>query len=177
MKQFIPALIIFASCSSPNMESRIQNYMKDSIVVNFNDPGSYEFVSIDKPDTVSNYFFLYSEKLKHLEVLQVKTAEKGTNDIEKINDDLQKTGSDLDKQISDNHKKVDSLIGLTINIENNAIEKIDNELKQPDFVHHLNYNVKYRGKNKMGALILDDITLSYYPKENKIVPVKDVAGQ
>ena len=41
-----------------------------------------------------------------------------------------------------------------------------------DSVLHLNVEVTYRSKNKMGALILDKTELRYFPKENRITEVR-----
>lgn len=41
-----------------------------------------------------------------------------------------------------------------------------------DSVLHLNIEVAYRGKNKIGALILDKTELRYFPKENRITEVR-----
>ena len=53
MKKLIFVLLI-ASCSNApkTLESRVKDYMKDSVVTSFNDPKSYEWVSMDKPDSI-----------------------------------------------------------------------------------------------------------------------------
>lgn len=50
MKWFIFAILL-AACStqqsSNNMEEKVHQYMKDSVVPTFNDPASYQFVKMD----------------------------------------------------------------------------------------------------------------------------------
>ena len=82
----ILAIALFAivlSCNTnPNLETRVKNFMKDSVVTGFNDPKSYEFVSM-KIDTLTraNYdTLLVSENLK----AEIKAVEEGGRWEEKI---------------------------------------------------------------------------------------------
>ena len=51
MKKIIVILLAVSCSTSQSLETRAKNYMKDSVVNGFNDPKSYEFVSI-KTDTI-----------------------------------------------------------------------------------------------------------------------------
>jgi hypothetical protein len=52
--KLILAVLIISGCGSKStFESRVKKFMVDSVVVNFNDPKSYEFVSMSI-DTVTN---------------------------------------------------------------------------------------------------------------------------
>ena len=53
---FAFAAILFASCSSnePSLKDKTEKFIKDSVLTSFNDPKSFEFVSM-KSDSVSNH--------------------------------------------------------------------------------------------------------------------------
>ena len=127
-------LISILSCNSKSdIETLVKQYMKDSVVPKFNDPASYQFVSM-KIDT-----FKGQDYLKNLQELY-------------INDTL------ADKNVIEEKKK--------------EITKLSSSPGYSDSILNLQIEVKYRGKNKMGALILDDLDLRYFPQENKIVEVQ-----
>ena len=52
MKKILFVLLILSCNTKPNLETRVKNFMKDSVVTGFNDPKSYEFVSM-KIDTLN----------------------------------------------------------------------------------------------------------------------------
>ena len=61
-----------------------------------------------------------------------------------------------------------SSISASINEE---IARSDKLLLLPDSLHHIKFEVSYRGKNKMGPIILNKNNLFYFPAENKIQQV------
>lgn len=124
------------SCNSSNktdVGDLAKAYMKDSIVPRFNDPASYEFVSI-KIDT-----FKGADYLNNLKRLYADTTFMSKETIQ-----------EKQKEITD----LSSIPGYGDSILNLQIE------------------ISYRGKNKMGALVLDKTNLRYYPKENRFLEIQ-----
>jgi hypothetical protein len=147
---FVTVLLI--SCSSEKDDSlnkRFENYMKDSVVaLSFNDPGSYEFVSIDI-DSVTNHEYAR----KNMKEDSTKLA-------------------DLNQKII-----LDSLDGYTdirsnytgsLHIYQSNIDRYRKDLSEADYVYKVNALISYRANNKLGAKILDQTMLSYFPPTNKI---------
>lgn len=165
-------IIIALSCktnTTPSIEDLTKSYMKDSVVPYFHDPNSYEFVSIEKPDSITNHYVALSEKQKYLEELQKVTDKQHDNSIVLIADKTASTGTTLDNEIIQQGKHIDSLYKEHIALLNAQIERCDKRLLKPDSLNHLLIKVNYRGKNKMGALILDKKNLKYFPIKNKII--------
>ncbi|MDE3252509.1 MAG: hypothetical protein KGO92_06855 [Bacteroidota bacterium] len=119
----------FLSCSSkPNIETRVKKFMKDSVVNTFNDPSSYEFVSMTVDtfklkDYISNTRLIYGDTT-HFDSIKAKNELARAAELEKRN--------------------IDSIINYQI-------------------------KVKYRGKNAMGALTLNEINLIFDPLTDKLV--------
>ena len=141
MKYILTILIVSAlSCNSnsgsqANIEERAKQYMKDSIVPRFNDPTSYQFVSL-KVDTLTG-----ADYLKNLQRSYIDT-------------DTSLLGTDT------YNEKLKEMSDLSV-IPGYA-----------DSVLLLNIIIEYRGKNKMGALILDKSELRYFPKEDRLTLVQ-----
>lgn len=140
MKYLLTLMVVCAlSCSSTNnqadIESRAKQYMMDTVVPRFNDPASYQFVSL-KVDTL--------------------------------------TGADYLKNLKRSYIDTDtSLLGTAV--YNEKLKEISDLSAIPgyaDSVLLLNIEVEYRGKNKMGALILDKTDLRYFPKEDRLTLVQ-----
>lgn len=162
---------IFSGCSSrPSIEQLAKRYMSDSIVSKMDDPSSYQFVSMDKPDSVSNHAVILKEQMQYLTDLQSESKELEANNLKRINESIDNTGTKLDKDISQGRKKIDSLINIRIASLKEKDENCRKQLLIPDSLNHLILGVNFRGKNKMGALILDHMNLDYYPAENRFVP-------
>ncbi len=119
---FAFAVFLFIGCSSnePSLKDKAEKFVKDSVFTSFNDPKSFEFVSIN------------------IDTFKIKDALKNTQDFLKY-------ANDSAKEL----KKIDSLKSLN-----------------QDLIINLEFNIKYRAKNKMGALMLDNMLLYYHP-ENK----------
>jgi hypothetical protein len=130
---------LFACNNDPNVEAMTKAYMKDSIVSTFNDPHSYEFVSM-KVDTL-----MAGEYASRLQ--------EGLN-----SEDTSSLGKEFFER------------------DNRKIAALKSNPNYKDSILHLNINVKYRGKNKMGALILDNVNLVYLPKENRITTLENLAS-
>jgi len=52
MKKLLLLILIVSCNTKSDLQTRAKNYMKDSVVTGFDEPGSYEFVSI-KTDTIN----------------------------------------------------------------------------------------------------------------------------
>lgn len=105
--------------------------MKDSVVPTFNDPSSYEFVSMEI-DTLKGGDYI-----------------KNLRQLYKIED----TTIMSKETILTNIKEADSL---------------DKLATYKDSIFHININIKCRGKNKFGGLILNDVKFKYFPSTDRI---------
>lgn len=155
MKSLLLACFVLTilSCNhSASIESRMKNYMTDTVLKKFNDPGSYEFVEL-KLDSVYNHKitskYLYDDSLN-------LNHQKLMMEIE---------SKSLDKEEKEEYLKHKNNI---IDLYASRIEQYKKELSEPDYIYRVNGNIKYRAKNKLGALVLGNITLSYNPVSDKI---------
>ena len=129
--------------------------MKDSVVVDFNDPKSYEYVSMSF-DTLRGKNFhslnvdIYTSDITSIYKNQTKTITENPDFSSSEIETILKPGDIL---IEEFKRQRDS-------IRRNPIK--------PDSILQININVKCRVKNKMGALILDEIRLLYFPSTNKL---------
>ena len=101
--------------------------MADSVVRKFDDPSSYEFVSL-RSDTFRGADYI--KNIRSLYVDTILTSKEKNADEQKLADNLEKRPGYLD-----------SIIDIQI-------------------------VVNFRGRNKLGALILNHLRLNYYPVEN-----------
>jgi hypothetical protein len=142
-------LIIGCGSKSNSLESRFKNYMKDSVVSqSFNDPESYEFVSL-KMDTITNHKF---ERLSLLD-----DSLKILNIVRKI---------ELDSL--DGVTDARSLRSTSLNILETNILRHEKELSNPDYIYKVEGTISFRAKNKLGAKIINQTKLSYFPSRDKI---------
>ena len=171
---FVALLFIGCGSNELSLKQKTEKFIKDSVLTSFNDPKSFELVSI-KNDSVSNHLFILQNKGDYLDQLKSQNSKLSLNRLQMISDKMESTGTALDKQILDGGKSIDSNINKTISIINESIERCDKQLLIPDSLHHINVEIRYRAKNKMGALALDNMLLSYYPKTNnfEIVRLQD----
>lgn len=126
-------LLIFTAFSCNNkttLEARAKQYMKDSIVPKFNDPSSYELVSV-KVDTLKG-----SDYISNLKQLYADSSLVTRDTYEEKQKEI--------ATLSATPGYADSVINIHV-------------------------AVAYRGKNKMGALILDKTNLRYSPIDNKFI--------
>lgn len=167
---FAVAVFLFVRCSNEaTLNERAEKFVKDSVLPSFNDPKSFEFVSI-KPDSVSNHLYILQKKGEYLDELKIQNNKLKSNRLQMISDKMESTGTSVDKQILDAGQLIDSNIHKTISLINESIDRCDKQLLIPDSLHHINIEVSYRAKNKMGALVLDNMLLFYHP-ENKSLEV------
>jgi hypothetical protein len=75
MKKLIIILLIASCSTAPSLEKRVQAFMKDSIVPTFNDPKSYEWVSMET-DTLTRDKYDTLLVRKNLEA-SIKSLEQG----------------------------------------------------------------------------------------------------
>lgn len=131
----ISLLLYCTSNKQPDIEARAKQFMQDSVVPLFNDPASYQFVSL-KVDT-----FTGSDYLKNLHRLYI----------------------DTDTSI---------LLAGQYQEKKSEIAKLSSVPGYADSVLHLNIEIEYRGKNKLGGLVLDRAELRYLPNADKIITVQ-----
>lgn len=169
---FTPLLILGCG-QKTSMETVVKKYMTDSVVVNFNDPKSYEFVSLAKPDSV----FSHDIAKKNIEDLTIQLGGKQSElRLAKIQTDMDKTestGSAIDKDIDNGNQKVEASVNKQIDLLNESINVYKKQLAEKDFLDHIDFQVNCRAKNKMGALILNTVELRYYPKDNKFEQIPE----
>lgn len=126
--------VYLSSCNNqPTLEASVKKYMTDSVVPRFNDPSSYEYVSM-KTDTFTGGDYI--EKIKNL-YADTMIYNKETI-VEKR------------KEVSE----LSSVPGFY------------------DSVLNIQIVVNYRGKNKMGAIVLDKTKLRYSPTKNTITEIQ-----
>jgi hypothetical protein len=139
--RYLLTILIFSTlaCSTANkqasVEERAKQYMKDSIVPKFNDPASYQFISL-KIDT-----FTGEDYLKNLNRYYI----------------------DADTSV---------LPSGTYEEKKQEIARLSSIQGYSDSILHLNIEVEYRGKNKMGGLVIDKSDLRYLPQEDRIIAVQ-----
>lgn len=145
------ALVLIGGCSSNNksLEARFKDYMKDSVAATtFNDPASYEFVSI-KIDSVTNH--QYAEMSLREDSLK----------LDNLNDKIKLDSLEGIDNARDNYK-------TSLQILRSEIEGYNKDLAAKDYVYKINAMISYRAKNKLGAKVLDQTKLYYLPFSNKI---------
>ena len=124
------ALLFIAACNSGNdIASRMKSYMKDTVVARFDDPASYQFVSL-RIDTFRGADFIHNLRLFYDDTTLLSSEKREAD-----------------------HRLVDSL------------------LKVPGYTERiLTYQgqLSFRGKNKMGALVLDSTRLFFDPEKDAI---------
>lgn len=150
MRKFaILALLPLAlSCTNKkDVEARINNYIKDTTLQHFNDPSSYQLVSMDI-DTVSDKK-RYAFDLKYWAEV-IATDKHRLDSVKKANDNIM--AAIIDTEVVDNQKRLDSLKA--------------NPAKDRTWYY---VNVKCRGKNKFGALVLNNMKFRYYPDTDRVI--------
>jgi hypothetical protein len=140
------AIIAFSCSQKKTLESRVQAYIKDTVLQNFNDPSSYQFVSmsIDTMSEKETYEFGLKWREDYL-----KDKQRRMDSALAVKDDIM--ANVLRDGIASDQKELDSLKA--------------NPVK--DRLWYL-INVKCRAKNKMGALILNNMKFKYYPDVDKM---------
>lgn len=145
--------VSFIACDKNNLKDKTEKYVKDSLMDKFNDPKSFEFVSI-KFDTIYSHSMIKSEIEKIKEEMKNQEAKNQFNKIEM---------STADKDDIPAYKKIDSLGNYTISILKKSLIDTESKLFDKDSIHHINININYRAKNRLGALTLDNMFLIYHP--------------
>ncbi len=113
---------LFGGCKNEaSLKDKAEKFVKDSVLISFNDPKSFELVSTT------------------IDTFKTKDALKNTQDFLKYASDKE----DSAKQF----KKIDSL-----------------KLLNQDAIINYQFTISYRAKNKMGALMLDNMLLFYHPE-------------
>ena len=155
-KLFYPVLVLFTtlalfSCSgnADSVEGKIKQYVNDSIVPKLDDPSSFQLVSIGTPDTITNRSFL-----------QLRLGFENKN-YESLQNLLQMNARDSvagalmrDEYLKSKHD-ADSIKA--------GIEDIKKQIAAPVQIFGYESKVTFRAKNKMGALVLNNMNVSYHP--------------
>lgn len=89
------------------------------------------------------------------------------------------TGSDYLKNLKKGYIDTDtSLLGSGVyNEKNKKIQELSAVPGYNDSILHVNLEVSYRGKNKMGALVLKNKSLVYLPKEDRITLLENLGSR
>jgi hypothetical protein len=166
MKKLIFILLI-ASCNtaSNSLESRVKDYMKDSVVTKFDDPKSYEWVGMSI-DTVTRHEEAELQVSYYEGQIKLNEAKMRVQRLQTKLDVLQDYGNDV---LSAN-KKVEYGYQSIIQLDSAGLVRNQKYLSMPDSTLHHEVSVKFRAKNKMGGLVLDSLTLKL--KDNKISLMK-----
>lgn len=149
-------IFLFAACNTatPSLESKVKDYMKDSVVSKLDDPKSYEWASMTV-DTVMRRKF------------SMEKVEKATNDLKtyqlKLKIQQANTNSDISNGSSNGlieaDRNIEKSLSQLISIDSEIISTHSKFITSPDTLLYHEINVKFRAKNKMGALILDNLKL------------------
>jgi len=165
MKKLFAIVIVLGlmSCSKENkLISDMKSEFKKYELPNFNDPKSFEEVEAKIVDTTFE---------KNADSLFIESFYDG---VEKY-----KAEMDLYKEFYEKEGKVSYLKDLAESNKQSYLtykEKYENSVREKDSalkvnskiptdkIRSVNLNYRIRAKNAMGALILNDIDVSYYPK-------------
>lgn len=155
MKYLIMAAVLVACQSAPSFEDRVKSYMKDSVVTSFNDPKSYEYVSMSADST-----FSHQQAKDRLEELQ--------HHIDKENSSYNLNKIELGNEPG--FAKITTSHDELINAYNSSVTRYKGYLSRPDSLLHVDIEVRCRAKNAMGALILNTVKLQL--QDNKLSVVE-----
>jgi len=133
------AAFSFIGCSNnePSLKDKAEKFVKDSILTNFNDPKSFEFVSF-KIDTITG-----------------KSMDDNYREFHKIN---------FSDTLKESFKDTTSFLRRDYESNKTALEHLDKFPTKSDSIINVNIAINYRAKNKMGALMLDNMLLFYHPE-------------
>lgn len=171
---YIFAIICWTACSSN--EKTAQSKVEEYILAHADDPKSYEFINIDKPDTVrisdtlATKMYLdslidlsmaiSSLKLSQVYLDEYEVSIKGEfghiyrESYEQYKKEVEEYTSAIRKaemEISETKKKIQRLEKTPT--ENNILR--------------ISYNVNFRLKNRFGALVKSSASITYLPSEQK----------
>jgi hypothetical protein len=150
-----------------SLTDQTNQYIKDSLLPSFNDPKSYELVGMTF-DSVTNHRDAQFQIDKLNSDLEIKKLKLEQQKLDERTDKLESTGTAGDKKILASDSNIQRLTSLQMSLINGEINEYKKTLAATDSISHVLIHVKYRGKNKMGALVLNDMTLRYDPLSKKI---------
>lgn len=157
------SLIALASCNSkPSFESAVKKYVRDSVVVKFDDPSAYKYVSMDKPDSQYKHQ-LYQKDLD----LYAKMILDGQKDLLQQRQQLAKDAAfyqshGLSNLDSSGLKSSEAIISGYKEI----VQRDRKILDEPDSVVFVMVGVNLKAKNKAGAESLSKVRLEYDVNHN-----------
>lgn len=150
----ICTIAMFCSCKNePTIQAKTEKYIKDSLLSNFNDPQSFQLVSVDTHSITSHMSAKYDIKSTMSDIDKIKSKIESNKTI----------FANPDKADLASLKSLDSSNKEVLAIFDKRLKESNAQLLAADTVDHVNITVKYRAKNKMGALILDEMVLMYFP--------------
>jgi septal ring factor EnvC (AmiA/AmiB activator) len=171
LKLFLLSLVIVA-CGSSNQDIAKKN-IEEHLLKQMNDAKSYEFVGLDSLNFYSKFDSIKIElELAEMEINGCKDKVNGLNELKTIEikiANIKNTSTtyeleQVSKDIDENSKKITDL--------EKSIGEYKEQLKNQDLKKELveyRTNIQFRGKNAMGALVLN----SAYVRLNKDMKVID----
>lgn len=182
MKYFIYLIILSVSvvaCSSNEKTAR--NKIEDFIKENANDAKSYEFISIDKPDTLRISDTLeqkiYLDSIVDLD-LALRNLELSQEFLSDYEEKMKGAYSYIYRESYEQHKKEVAHYSMIIEKITKSIEQERNKLiefkQKPaeNKIVRVVYKLNCRLKNKLGVLNKTSISIHLFPDKNKWGAVK-----
>lgn len=157
MKKIVLALsasIILFSCSK-SLEKQAESNITEYLKTNMDDPSSYESVEFGKLDTLHTSFSETAEGIK-LNTEDDKLKQQSDNLSNRLDlpnltmSDLKSIESENEK-ITKRRKEINSIL-------------MDKVLTYKGEVNGYSMSHKFRGKNKLGAIILNDVRFNFDKK-------------
>lgn len=145
--------MLFSCKNEPTIQAKTEKYIKDSLLSSFNDPLSFQLVSVDTETITSHMSAKYDIKSTLSDIDKMKSKIESNKNL----------FTNPDKSDIASLKSLDSSNKEVLAIFDKRLKECNAQLLAADSIDHINIAVKYRAKNKMGALILDEMLLMYFP--------------
>jgi hypothetical protein len=170
---FVIAIGITA-CSSNEKTAR--NKIEDFIKANANDAKSYEFISMNKPDTVrisdtlEQKIFLDSLVDLDVALSGLELSQEFLSDHE---EKMKGSNPEIYRESYELYKKEVAEYSMTIDKVTKSIEKDKNKIKEfkekpmENTIVQIVYKLNCRLKNKLGVLNKTSILINFFPADNK----------
>ena len=163
---FFPLALFLFSCSTP--EQKLIKEVESHLISNLNDPKSYERISFNIKDSITNLEF---EK-KSIETNLKFSQEQVDRDLPILQQEkelLKLTNDMYDRdRVNKDQAEIDSLKKI-INLNGKKLEELKTT-KDNGSIKYIYFKAQFRAKNEFGALIVNekDIVLDYNIKEIQI---------
>ena len=170
----LPAIVFLVACNSNEKTARTK--VEEYIQANANDPKSYEFIDMGKPDTTRISDTLetsaYLDSLIDLDMAQ-SSLERAKSNVAEYEEEIK---GEYGYIYMDSYNEYVKEVGeYTEKIEKDKI-KIEEKKKKilglkqnpkSDEIVRITYTVNFRLKNGLGALMKTKATITYSPKGEK----------